>query len=495
MKRHARLGLTQTALLTLLLALPAQAQNAPEASAAPPADPAAAGTPQTAPLQPPDSILPDPDKQKFFLTLTEAIDVAQKQNHDILLAEERIRDARLQITETGAQGLPQLAATASYGRQDPVTAGQVTNVGAGGAAGGGLTDNPQFAAFLGTASVNTFQSNVTLSQTLFAGFRIVDAVRLANVNVDMMLQALRQTRQNVAFRVTNAYFNALRAWQVVQIEEEALAQAREQIRAAEVRLKAGTGVRLDLLQAQSQMLQIQQRLSQSVNAYEKAKMQLNQVMGRETDYPVLLNNYATVAAYQLDEAQSLQTALENRADLRQIRLQKEISEMNAVIQGRTLWPTISAQVRYSLQDNAVVNGNSANIQNLNYGLNMNWPIFDGLAAQSKVQRAENSAQQAQINLNQKQQQVILDVRQAYMDVDEVLEREQLALAGVELAKENLRVARISYREGVGVMLDVITAQNNLQQAQNNLVTARFDLNIRRAALYQALGLDIIDQLR
>jgi outer membrane protein TolC len=82
-----------------------------------------------------------------------------------------------------------------------------------------------------------------------------------------------------------------------------------------------------------------------------------------------------------------------------------------------------------------------------------------------------------------------------MDIDEVLEREQLALAGMELAKENLRVARISYREGVGVMLDVITAQNNLQQAQNNLVTARFDLNIRRAALYQALGLDIIDQLR
>lgn len=482
MKRWQRLGSLSLGLMAFCI--PAMADQTEEIPAA-----------QTTPLHAPGDVFPDPEKQKFFLTLTEAIDLAQKQNHSILLAEERILDARLQITETGAQGLPRLEATAAYGRQDPVSAGQTTNVGAGAGMGGGLTDNPQFAAFLGTASVNTFQSNITLSQTLFAGFRIVDAIRLANVNVDLMQQALRQTQQNVAFQVTNAYFHALRSWEVVRIEEEALAQAREQIRAAEVRIKAGTGVKLDLLQAQSQMLQIQQRLSQSVNAYEKSKMQLNQVMGRETDYPVLLNAYATVASYQLDETQSLNTAIENRADLRQLRLQKEISEMNAVIQGRTLWPTISAQIRYSLQDNAVANGNSANIQNLNYGLNMNWPIFDGLAAQSKVQRAENSAQQAHINLNQLQQQVILEVRQAYMDLDEVLEREQLALAGVELATENLRVARISYREGVGVMLDVITAQNNLQQAQNNLINARFDLNTRRAALYQALGLDIIDQLR
>ncbi|MEZ0372094.1 MAG: TolC family protein, partial [Candidatus Sericytochromatia bacterium] len=75
------------------------------------------------------------------------------------------------------------------------------------------------------------------------------------------------------------------------------------------------------------------------------------------------------------------------------------------------------------------------------------------------------------------------------------EREQMARAGVELAQENLRLAAVSYREGVSIMLNVITAQVNLEQARNALINARFDMNVRKARLYQALGLDIIEHIK
>ncbi|MGV3524130.1 MAG: TolC family protein [Candidatus Sericytochromatia bacterium] len=455
---------------------------------------AASPTPSAA-LQPaaaPASAAPGA-KQPFFLTLTEALQIAETNNHDIKLAQERIEDARLQITETGAQGLPQLTATASYGRQDPILSRQSTDTSGGG--GLGLGSNPQFAALLGTASVNTFQSGITLSQTLFAGFRIIDGIKLANINLELQDQALRMTRQNVAYQVTNAYFGALRAWETLQVDQESLEQVREQVRQAEVRLKAGTGVKLDVLQAQSQILQLQQRISQNLNAFEKAKMTLNQIMGRETDRPIQLNLLATVVSDDRDGAQLMQTALENRPDLRQLQLQKDISELNATIQSRAVWPTLAAQARYSLQDNAVVNGNSQNIQNMNYSVNMNWPIFDGFAAQAKSQRAQQSALQSQITLDQLQQQVSLDLEQAVMDITEARERELMARAGVELAQENVRVAQISYREGTGLMLDVLNAQLNLQQARNSLINARFDLHTRQARLYQVLGLDITGYLR
>ena len=210
----------------------------------------AAGWAQTTPAaQPSASASAAPavtEQQPFFLTLSEAIELSLAQNHDILLAQTKIEDARLQLTETGAQGLPQLTASASYGRQDPIASQQSTDTsGAGG--GAGLGSNPQFAAFLGTASVNTFQTNITLNQTLFAGFRIVDGVRLANINIDLVEQGVRQARQNVAYQVTNAYFNALRAAEVVELDKQTLAQTQEQVRVAESRLKAGTGVKLDVL--------------------------------------------------------------------------------------------------------------------------------------------------------------------------------------------------------------------------------------------------------
>ena len=430
---------------------------------------------------------------KFFLTLTESIDYAQKNSYEILTAQKKIEDARWQLTETGATGLPQITATASYGRQDPITAERTPDV--GGAGGAGLGSNPQFAAFLGTASVNTFNAGVTLSQTLFAGFRIVDGVRLANINVGGMEEGLRIARQNVAFQVTNAYFTALRAWETLELDKQNLKLIQEQVRIAEARLLAGTGVKLDVLQAQSQMLQLQQRMSSDLNAYEKAKMSLNQTMGRASDYPITLNTFAQVKDQNPDEIESLKIAIERRPDLQQLRLQKELNELNATIQARAVWPTLSAQVRYALQDQAVVNGNSNNIQNVNYSLNMNWPIFDGFAAQAKAQRARKSADQIQISLDQLQQRVALDIQQSFMDIEAARERLLMSRAGIQLAEEGLRVAQVSYKEGVGVMLDVVNAQTNLQQASNNLITARYEINIARARLYQALGLDIVDYLK
>ncbi|MEZ0371511.1 MAG: TolC family protein, partial [Candidatus Sericytochromatia bacterium] len=450
-----------TLMVLTLLATPAYAQPNPTESA--PASALPTSAPSLAPAASPPAILPDPEQQKFFLTLTQAIEIAQQNNHDILLAQEKIKDARLQVTENGAQGLPQLTATASYGRQDPVLSQQTTDTSGGG--GAGLGSNPQFAAFLGTASVNTFNSAVTLNQLLFAGFRVIDGIRLARINVEMQEQALRQTRQNVAFQVTNAYFTALRALEVVELDKESLIQTREQIRIADVKLRAGAGVKLDLLQARSQEIQVQQRLSMDLNSYEKAKMSLNQVLGRETLYPITLNTFAAVADFNVDSQQGLKTALENRADLRQLKFSKEISELNATIQGRAVWPTISAQVRYNLQDQAVVGGNNRSVSNLNYGLNMNWPLFDGFATQAKAQRAQETALQAQISFDQMQQRVILDIEQSLLDIKEAQEREQMARAGVELAQENLRLAAVSYREGVSIMLNVITAQVNLEQAR------------------------------
>jgi outer membrane protein len=434
-------------------------------------------------------------ERPYFLTLTEAIETAFVNNHDIQLARQRIDDARLQITETGAQGLPQLSVNASYGRQDPISSGSLTDTGSGGGAGAGLGSNPQLAAFLGLASVNTFQSRVTLSQTLFAGFRIVDGVRLAQINVGMMEEGLRSAQQNVAFQVSSAYFNALRAWEVVRIDRETLSQAQAQVAQAESRIKSGVGVKLDLLQAQSQVLQIQQGLSRDVNTFEKAKMNLNLVMGREADQPLELNTAAQVQPYDKLESQSLEQAIENRADLRQLLMQREMQELNASIQGRSVWPTVTAQAVYSLQDNQVVNGNNNNIQNINYSLNMNWPVFDGLAASAKAQRAQQSALQAKTNYDQLRQKAVVEVKQAYLDIREANERFQLAQAGVQVAKENLRVAEISYREGVSVSINVIDAQVRLQQARNSLITAQFDIHTSMAKLYQVLGLDLMGSLR
>jgi outer membrane protein len=416
------------------------------------------------------------------LTLFEAIDTAVKNNYSLKLAAERINVARYTVTENAAQGLPQLNITTSYGRQDPINAAAPV--------AGGVGSSPQFAAFLGTSRVNTFRNQVSLSQVLFAGFRVIDGIRLANINVDLAQEGYRQTRQDVVNNVSSAYYNALKSFQLVQVNKSSLKQAELHVEQAKKLEKAGVGIKLDVVRAANQLVNIQLQLSQALNSLEKSKKSLNLAMGRSIDFPFELNVEAKVPQLEAEEEKSLQDALDKRSELKQLKLRKEMDEITTTIQSRTNWPTISANVAYNLTDTAVISGNTVNNQNLNYGLNMNWPVFDGLLTQARVQKAQNAIIQDQINIDQTQQSVILDVKQALLDIQEARERIILAKQGVSLAEESLRISRIRYENGVGISLDVIDSQIALTQAQANLINAEFDLNISRVKLYKAVGIDI-----
>ena len=428
------------------------------------------------------------NKSKFeavkpFLTLFDAIDISVKNNYSLKLAAERINVARYQITENAAQGLPQLNITSGYTRQDPVNPNLSNNT-------GGVGNNPQFAALLGTARVNTFQNQVALSQVLFAGFRIVDGIKLANINVLLAEESFRQTRHDVVSDVSTAYYNALKAAQLIQVNKVSLKQAELHVEQAKRLEIAGVGIKLDVVRASNQLVNTQLQLSQALNSYAKSKKSLNLNMGREIEYPIELNPETKVPLFPINEEKMLQDALQNRSELRQLRLRREMDEITTTIQSRGNWPTVSANVNYNLNDTAVVNSNSNNQQNLRYGLNMNWPVFDGLLTYARVQRAQNTVIQDQISIDQLQQSVIVEVKQALLDVQEAKERSILANDSINLADESLRIARVRYDNGIGISLDVIDAQGSLNQAKANLVNAEFDLNIGRVRLYRAMGVDI-----
>jgi outer membrane protein TolC len=58
---------------------------------------------------------------------------------------------------------------------------------------------------------------------------------------------------------------------------------------------------------------------------------------------------------------------------------------------------------------------------------------------------------------------------------------------IELATEVLRVSRIKYEQGVGSSLEVTTSETALIEAQNNYITALYDLLINRINLDKASG--------
>ena len=417
-----------------------------------------------------------------FLTLSDAIKIAIDNSTGVQVSEKQLKSAELDVTNSWAPLLPQVSVSANFAKQDPINPAP--------SSGDSLSRNPQFAAMLGTSSVNSFNSTLQATQVVFSGFRIIDGIKIANISVTLMKESLNQAKQDVALNVILAYFNALKAYKLVEVTQEALKQAESHLDVANKLLKAGTGIKLDVIRAQNQIVTVQQQLSQNRNNFYKAKISLNLVMGRNFDIPVTLNTCATIQDLDINEEKAIESALANRTELKQLQYKKEIDEVSGLIQSRATWPTIALSASYGIRDSAVTNGNLTDTQNMTYGVNMNWPIFDGLSAHAKSQKAQNSVVQDQLNLNQLRQSIGVEIKKTILDINEAKERIIMAQQGVTLAKEVLRMAEVRYEAGVGVSLDVIDAQVGLLQAEMNLVFADFDLNTSKAKFYRTLGVNL-----
>lgn len=156
---------------------------------------------------------------------------------------------------------------------------------------------------------------------------------------------------------------------------------------------------------------------------EKSKKALNLAMGRSIDFPFELNPDSKVPDLSLTEDKAIESALKQRSDLKQLSLRKSMDEITTTIYSRANWPTISGNVTYTITDNAVVNANAVDLQNLQYGVNMNWPVFDGLLTYAKVQKSQNSIIQDQISIDQLQQSIVLDVRNKPLWIFKLLENQ------------------------------------------------------------------------
>ncbi|MFN8673076.1 MAG: TolC family protein [Candidatus Sericytochromatia bacterium] len=402
-----------------------------------------------------------------LLTLFQAIDIGVQNSYSLKQSNERVSTAKFQVTESFAVLLPQVSVSTSYGRQDPISSPNASN-----------------------QRANTFTNQVGVNQLLFSGFKVLDTIKLANVNVDLSQEAYRQSRQDVVNNISIAYFNTLKALQFVRITKESLKNSEEHLEHAKKLEKAGVGIKFDVIRANNQLVNIQMQLSQALNAYEKSKKALNLSMGRSIDFPFELNSEAKIPDLNVEDTKALKDALENRSELKQLKIKQSMDELTTTITSQGNWPTITLNGGYNISDTAVVNTNAINNQNFRYGINMNWPLFDGLSTYAKVQKAQSQVIQDQVQIDQLQQSIILEVKQILLDLKENKERIILAKSGVSLAEEALRLAQIRYQNGVGINLDVLDAQNSLNQAKSNLVNAEFDLNISKMKLYRALGVDI-----
>lgn len=287
-------------------------------------------------------------------------------------------------------------------------------------------------------------------------------------------------------QTVTAYFSLATAQGAVLAAREAEASALEALKAATARVEAGTGIPVDRLQAKTVHTQRQIERIRAEGEAARLRGELAALMGDVS---------LTAWALAEDEAAFSQAIEPNRAvdaliDAARTRrpefraaeatlLAREAGVRSAGAAGK---PSLSTFFSAGRQDSGFQVANSSSI-----GVNLTIPLFTGYRNTYEIAAAQSQADLARVERDRVAIQVALEVWRAYYRLQSETEADRRSADLVASAAAAERLALGRYKAGLGILLDVLSAQANLAQARQGQLQTRLGLRVARAELAQALG--------
>ena len=138
-----------------------------------------------------------------------------------------------------------------------------------------------------------------------------------------------------------------------------------------------------------------------------------------------------------------------------------------------------------------MNGSSRNdytfLNSRQVSLGLSWPIFNRFQREQGVVNALTSLDNAEAQAADERRGVLADLRAAIAALEAARLTISITQTSVLAAEEDLRVQQERYRLGAATIVDVLTSQEALNQAEVDAVTARFDYVRARAAISALIG--------
>ncbi len=434
------------------------------------------------------------------LDAAKAVELALANNRQIAQAQAKLDEAAAGKGSAFGAFLPQVSASGTYTRLG--TANEFTMYAAHESVFGVPVFDPQgnyigqttpipVAVGLDTfhlklGSVDNYALTGTVQQTLFTWGKLVNAYRIAGLNLDLQRQAAAQALAQVRVDATQGFYQALLARKTVDVMNDALRQLKGHVGQVQSLYDNGLATKLDLMKATLGLQQMEAQVSQIESGAELATAALLNTLGIEPGTPVsFVEDLAPDSmAVELDSAQA--RALRDRPELKQLRDAVKMSELGVAIARTANLPNAFAQFNGSYKNPVGFTTGWDTDWNATAGLSM--PIFTGLSNHNKLKAAQARSRQARVALAMVEDGVRLEVKALALALSQEAKNAAYQQKNVEVAEAALGLAQASYENGMLTNLEYMDSQLALTQSRVSYLSSLANHKIAQAKLRRATGL-------
>lgn len=400
-------------------------------------------------------------------TLEDAWGSAINNNHQIKSAKADTSASEQQLHSVEGQRLPSLNASSGYTQFNEPQAAKTQM--------GGQTF--QF----NTAQQGSVKAQAIASVPIFTSGRISHNIDAAEASLQAVQANEITSVLNIKMQVAEAYISVLRiesALLVAQSHVDSLVAHDKDVRNL---FDLGMVARNDLLAANVELVNAQQQVVQESNQLDIARARYNQLLDRNlADVVNLAKQFPEIPPGNLSELSG--NALKQRPELVTLAQQIESLGQQAQSVQAGLLPQVAVNGGYQYQENRYQAFEGLWMANVG----VEWKLFDG----SSGHRSDAMTRQA-ISLKEQRDDlsgmINLQVRQAWLDIQEAQKRIITTKQAIAQADENLKVTADRYRQGLSINTDVLKAEDLRVVTLSNFNNATLDAALATLHLRRAIG--------
>jgi outer membrane protein TolC len=404
--------------------------------------------------------------QTQSISLGEAIDRAMETLPSMVQARGAIENANATKLQTWGSWLPSVSSSASSSVNSSTRWDERTQTTVSG-------------------SSKSYSAGLSANMTLFDGFARLADHRIADAELASADASFVNTRFQTILQVKQAFFNALAAEELVRISDTRIERAQEQLNISIEKLNAGTATRSDTLRSHVEVANAELQRLQAETQLSSAEADLARLVGLEGSVSAAADDDLLVIS-DLDTT-SLRTEALARSPLIQ---ETDAAERSAAAQHSATTsqylPRATASASKSWSANEWLDLNPSWSARIGFS----WTLFNGFTRELNRTRSSWALETARAQAEDARRQVNADLTVYLASLAAARTRLEIAEASRAASEEDLRVQRERYRLGAATIVDVLASQVNLDQAEVDIVQARFDYLVAKAQVEALVGREL-----
>lgn len=329
----------------------------------------------------------------------------------------------------------------------------------------------------------------TIDQLLFDG-QVFVGLQARRASIDYYTNLEQVTEEAIKSNVLKVYWQLVVGKKQISTLDANIARAEKLLNDSKALFQNGFAEKLDVDKSTVALANLRTQKTTIENTLKTGYIGLKYLMGMPVKAELVLSD--TLSDANIKEGLLTDSVrYEDRKEFQLLQTQVKLNKYDIKRHQFTYIPKVSLVGNYSRnaqRNNFDFFKGGRDWFTITYiGLNLNIPIFDGFAKDSRIKTARLQLQQTENNVANLKNQIDEEVSTAVIDIRDAINILDVQQQNMALANEVYNQTKLKYDNGLGSNLEIQIAETDLQTAQNNYYQALYAAIVARIEYMRAIG--------